>query len=268
MKPLLFHGLIFFPYGILAPLALVGLGFSLKNWRKYLLVYLILFSYVMTLLLFFVCDRYRQPLIPFLIPLAVYGAYQTIGLYKKRDFKNLSLVLFVLVLLLIESNHMVAEIDPIHLQAQNQYLIGNAELERGNLGGAEKAYKKAISIDPRFGGPYNNLGMIAIRRGDVTAASKNFLTAIQLEPHVIEPYLNYSTFLIERQYLNEALEILQRARNIQPLNDFIHLKIGLTLYQLDRKDEALKAIEESLRLNPKNENARQALEQLKLELEN
>ena len=68
---LLFEKIIFFPYGLLAPLALIGIGLSLKDWRKYLLLYLVLGSYALTLLLFFVCDRFRQPFIPILIMFSV-----------------------------------------------------------------------------------------------------------------------------------------------------------------------------------------------------
>ncbi|MGH8016652.1 MAG: tetratricopeptide repeat protein, partial [Candidatus Zixiibacteriota bacterium] len=266
MKPLLFHDIIFFPYGILAPLAIVGMAFSFRYWRKYLLIYLVLISYTISLLLFFVCDRYRQPLIPFLIIFAVFGVVQIISLIKRKDKKNLILVFFVLSLLLIESNHMVAAIDPVRLQAEDHFIIGNAKMDMGNLSGAEIEYNKAIELDPLFGLPYNNLGMIAVRRGDINAASKHFLKAIQIDPLTIQPYMNYSTFLTERQQFQAALDVLLRASRVQPLNDFVHLKIGLTLYQLDRKEEALKSIEESIRLNPGNEDAKAAREQLLAEL--
>ena len=268
LKPLLFNKIIFFPFGILAPLAIIGIAFSVQHWRQYLLMYLIVFSWSITLLMFFVCDRYRQPLIPFLFPFAVYGIYQLVAMYKKRDKKNLSLILFFLFLLLLESNHLVAEITPRQLQANDYYLIGLAELDMGNLSGAEREFNKALEFDPLYGSAYNNLGMISVRRGDINAAAKHFLKAIEVEPYSIEPYLNYSTFLIERQIYDAALDVLLRARQIQPLNDLVHLKLGLTLYQLDRKDEAIKAVEESLRLNPNNESAKEVYVRIKQELDN
>ncbi len=266
MKLLLFDNIIFFPYGILVPLALVGLGFSFMNWRKYLLLYLVLGAYTLTLLMFFVCDRFRQPLIPILIILAVFGVLKTLELIKKKDKKNLILVCFLLGLLLIESNHDLIGLDRNRLKAQDHFILGGAHLEVGNLAAAEREFKKSIENDPAFARPYNNIGLIAVRRGDINTASQNFMRAIQLDRQTLEPYMNFATVLIERQQFESALEILLRAREVQPLNDIVHLKVGLTLYELGRKEEAVAAVQESLRLNPNSPAALQVYERLKAEL--
>ncbi len=266
MKPLLFDSIVFFPYGILAPMALIGLGFSFMNWRKFLLLYLVLGSYTLTLLMFFVCDRFRQPLIPILITLAVFGVVKILDLYKRNDKKNLILVLFVLGLLLLESNHDLIRLDRNRLKAQDHFILGGAHLEVGNLAAAEGEFKKSVENDSTFAKPYNNIGLIAVRRGDMNAASQNFMKAIQLDPKTLEPYMNFATILIERHQYEPALEILLRAKEVQPLNDFVHLKVGLTLYQLGRKEEALSSVEECLRLNPNSPAGKQVIEQLRAEL--
>jgi len=250
ISPLMFEKVLFFPYGLLVPLALLGLAFSLKYWPKYLLIYLLLSSYLVTLMLFFVCARFRQPIIPVLIMLAVFAVVQVIEFFKKRDFKNLSLTFLVFFLLMIESNHDLTGIDRNHLRAEDHMLLGTAYLDQGLLESAKREFTKSIKFDPAFGLPYNNLGLISLRRGDANAASQLFLKAIQADPETLEPYFNLATQSIEKQQFEEALEILYQARQRQPLNDFVHLKIGSTLYQLGRVDEARLAIEESLRLNP------------------
>ncbi len=259
---LLFEKIFFFPYGILAPLAIIGVGFSIKRRDKFLLLYLVLISYVGTLMFFFVCDRFRQPLIPILIIFAVYGVVRIIELIKKRDKKNLSLVIFILALLLFESNHDLTGIDRRSLKAEDHFILGGAHLETGNLAAAELEYQKSLNSDSTFAKAYSNLGLIAVRRGDINTAGQYFIKAIQMDPYTLEPYFNYATVLIERQQFQAALNILLSAREVQPLNDFVHLKVGLTLYQLGRKDEALVSIEESMKLNPDNEDAKQVHEQL------
>lgn len=263
---LLFEKIVFFPYGLLAPLAIIGIGFSLREWRKYLLLYLVLGSYALTLLLFFVCDRFRQPFIPILILFAVFGVIKLAEMYRRGDKKNLSLVLFILALVLLESNHDLTGINRNSLRAEDYYIQGGAHLEIGNLAAAEREYNKSLAADPGFAPAYTNLGIIAARRGDINKAAQQFSKAIQLDPLTMEPYFNYATVLIERQQYQPALDVLLKAREIQPLNDFVHLKIGMTLYQLDQKDEALKSIEESLRLNPSSATAQEIHEQLLLEL--
>ena len=263
---LMFDGLLFFPYGLLLPLALLGLAFSVRDWRKYLLVYLLLSSYVVTLMLFFVCARFRQPLIPLLIIMAVFGVVQLIKFFKKRDFKNLSLIVLVFVLLVIESNHDITGIDRNHLRAEDHMLLGTAYLDQGRLESAKREFSRSIEYDPAFALPYNNLGLISLRRGEADKASQYFTKAIQYNPNTLEPYFNLATQLIEKQQFQQALEILYQARQYQPLNDFVYLKIGATLYQLGRIDEAKLAIEESLRLNPESEVARLSYQQIINEL--
>lgn len=265
LKPLMFESVVFFPFGLIAPLALLGIAFSLKYWRKYLLLYLVLVAYIGTLQLFFVCARFRQPLIPVLIMFAVFGAFKLYELVRNRDRKNIILALLVLVLLLFESNHDMTGLDRNNLEAQNHLLMGGAYLEMGRLGAANTEFRNSVESDPNFAGGYNNIGLVAVRRGQHQEAAKNFLKAIQCDPFAIDGYMNYATMLIERQQYQQALEILQNARQRQPLNDVIKLKIGITHYQMGQLDSAKIYVEESVRLNPRNETARKVFQELQKE---
>jgi Tfp pilus assembly protein PilF len=262
LKLLMFESVMFFPYGIVAPLALIGIGFSIRHWRKYLLLYVVLAAYIGTLQLFFVCARFRQPIIPILLMFAVFGALRFFELIKRRDKKNLLLASLALGLLLIESNHDLTDLDRNNLRAQNHLLLGGAYLEMGRMASADREFKKSIEWDSKFAGGYNNIGLIAVRRGELQSAAQNFLKAIQSDPYALDGYMNYATMLIENQQLEPALEILHRAQQVQPLNDLVNLKIGITQFQLGRLDSALVYVEESLRLNPRNDAARQVYEEL------
>ncbi len=103
--PLMFNTGLFFPYGLLVPLALIGLIISFRNWRSMLILYLAIFSYMTSLIAFFVCARFRQPIIPIMILLAVWGAYQVFHYLKKRRWKQLIIYLILIIVLIIESNH-------------------------------------------------------------------------------------------------------------------------------------------------------------------
>jgi dolichyl-phosphate-mannose-protein mannosyltransferase/tetratricopeptide repeat protein len=71
LSPLTVSGaLLFAPlyltFWIIAPLGLVGILLTGKSWRKLILVYLVLFGYMGTVLLFFNFSRFRVPIVPFL----------------------------------------------------------------------------------------------------------------------------------------------------------------------------------------------------------
>ncbi|MCI0655885.1 MAG: glycosyltransferase family 39 protein, partial [Acidobacteria bacterium] len=63
--------LLFFPlrlitFSLVAPLGLLGIVLSWRRWRALVWVYLILFGYMGTVLLFFNFSRFRVPIVPFL----------------------------------------------------------------------------------------------------------------------------------------------------------------------------------------------------------
>ena len=53
-------------FGAVAPLAIAGLLFSLKHVRQYYLIIAYAGSYMLSVILFFISDRYRLPIAPFL----------------------------------------------------------------------------------------------------------------------------------------------------------------------------------------------------------
>jgi len=263
LKPLLFDKILYFPYGLVAPLALLGLGLTFQNWRKYLLIYLVLGSYLFSLILFFVCARFRQPVMPLLLLLAVFAVYRLAEIIRKKQTKNAVLIIFILALLVWESNHDMLGLDPNQVRAEDYFMLGAAELEYGRTVEAELDFYRAIGIDSTHGASYNNLGLIYANRKNYNQALPLFRKALRYEPMNPENYFNYATTLMSLNNFNEAVAILERARQIHPLNFYVHYKLGMTYYQMNQLDQAEKSLTESLRLNPDNDHARQLLRQIK-----
>jgi len=262
LKPLMFDGPIYFPFGLLAPLALIGLALSFREWRKYLLFYLILASYTFSLMLFFVCARYRQPLIPFMIILAVFSVMKLIWFIKTRQYKNILLFSVIFILLAVESNHDMFGLDKNRVRAEDYFTIGAAQLEYGQVEQAEQNFNNALATDSTHGPSYNNMGMIYANRGEFIRALPLFQKAIRYEPWMMENYFNYATVLINLSDFKTALKILEKAKQINPLNYYVHYKLGMTYYQAGEPEKARSALAESLRLNPDNEHARQLYRQI------
>jgi tetratricopeptide (TPR) repeat protein len=72
LQPLSLPGIFLFvplsliTFGLVTPLGLVGVALTWRRWRDLLLVYLVLFGYMGTVLLFFNFSRFRVPILPFL----------------------------------------------------------------------------------------------------------------------------------------------------------------------------------------------------------
>ena len=262
VQPLMFSKWLHFPFGVVAPLAVIGLVLSLTQWRKFLPVYLMLGSYLLTLLLFFLCARFRQPMMPFMILFAVYAVFRLIEFKTRRQGKNLALALFMLTLLLVESNHDALGLDQQRVAAEDQLVVGNAYLAQNNLAGAEMEYKRGLSADSTLAPLHNNLGLIKIRRNRVGEAVAHFTRATRVDPGYLESYMNLASAYLETGQLEATIRILEQAAVRHPRNDQVHLKLGAVYAEAGRTEEAIRFIRRSLELNPDSEAARQALREI------
>ncbi|MEW6051562.1 MAG: tetratricopeptide repeat protein [Candidatus Zixiibacteriota bacterium] len=262
IRPLLLAGVIKIPFGILAPLALLGIGLSLRHWRKYLILYVFLAAWIGSFLFFFVCARYRQPLLPFLILFAVAATAQLVDWFQKRRWKNLSLSLLVLILLIVESNHSLLGIDRRRTEAENQVMFGTVYLDQNRRSEAETYFRSAVAADPTFAPAHINLAIVCSQTGQTEEAVAHYRTALELEPYTVDTYLNFATLLLNQGDRAGALNILERARQANPLSDDVHVKLAMTYFELGHLAEARQAIGQALRLNPQNSLAQRIAQEL------
>ncbi len=262
IKPLMFKWPIYFPFGLIAPLALIGIAMSVKDWRKFLPVYLFLAAYTLSLLSFFVCARYRQPMLPFLLLFAVFSVERLVHFIRRKDKGSIMLWATVFILLAWGSNHDMLKFNAGRVAAEDHLMFGNAYLEQGNLAAAATEFKKAVIADSTYAKAYNNLGLISTRRSNLGEAAQYFYKAISKDPNVAETYINYASTFLLRNDPNSSIQILEQAKQRFPLNDFVMLKLAAAYFQAGRKSDALNAVQESLKLNPTNMAARQLYQQI------
>ena len=263
IKPLLFNKVIYFPFGLLAPLAIIGLIISLQNWRKYLIAYIVLSFYIISLQLFFVCARYRQPLIPIMILFAVYAVTQLYEFFKQKKYNLLAILIVLLAGLLFESNHDILNLSPKRTEAENHLMLGIAFNEQQNLSKAAREFEKAIEADSSYALPYNNLGMLLAQRGSIYEAIDLFKKAIAIDPLTVESFFNLATAYLETNKIERATSLLEEASKLHPYNDYVFLKLGMTYYEAGLIDKAKNSVVKCLQLNSSNQTAKQFYQQLK-----
>jgi len=277
LAPILFDHPIFFPYGILAPLALIGLAISLSQWRKFLVIYLSLAAYTISFLLFFVCARFRQPLIPLLILFAVFGVGQIVRIIRNRNYRVAAICLGALALLLVESNHFILNLSQERIEADGQYYLGSAYLTLykesvkgqddpplldplpADIVKAQHYLNQAIAADPTLGLAYNDLGTIAMRRRRWDEAIGLFEKAEAVDSSRYEPFVNHFMVHARNGRIAVGVGILEHAKLIFPFNEEIYFNLGIAYLQLNEKEKARSALEDCLRINPANQQARNAL---------
>lgn len=271
---------LFFPYGILAPLACVGLLISLVEWRKYLLIDLFLGAYVISFLLFFVCARFRQPLIPILILFAVYAVVRFSQFIKKKQLIDIGIYAIIAATLLFESNHFILNLRRRRIEADSSYLIGSSYLTiyKDRIRGqpdkplldplpneiiqAQYYFRQALASDSTFGLAYNDLGTIAMRRRRWDEAVNYFQKAEAMDVTKPEPFLNHFMVFVRTGRPAQGVPVLEQAARLFPMNEEIFLDLGLAYLEIGEKDKAKTALAQCLRINPNNARARRLLDNL------
>jgi tetratricopeptide (TPR) repeat protein len=263
MSLLLHRGTLYFPYGLLAPLGLIGIALSLREWRKYLLPYLFLGAFSFSLVLFFVCSRFRQPLVPFLILFAVFGVWKLIEYAKSGRWKTVVICTIAFVILAVESNHDLLHLNAATVEAENRDLLGNAYLRKGKLDLAITEYQKAVAANPAYGRGYNNIGTVLSRQRRFDEAAPYFEKAMQYDSRLPEPLINLSICYSETKDFANAVKILELAKAQFPTNGNVFYYLSMAYVDLGRIREAIVAAEESVRLDSANSTFQQLLRELR-----
>jgi tetratricopeptide (TPR) repeat protein len=262
MSLLMFNRPFYFPFGLFLPLALIGLTVTARDWRKYLLCYLVVGSYLTSLLLFFVCARFRQPVIPILIPFAVLGLQRMIYWFRARNVKNLALTLFMFLLLLLESNHDLLGLRAERVEAEDHLMLGNAYVSRNDLSSAFAEFKLAVQADSSYALGFNNLGVAYEQMGFLDPAIENYVRAIELDPAALDARINLAATYLKRGDIESAILTLEQTRETQPMNHSVHLNLAMTYYEAGRLDEAVSSCQQAMRLNPDDPTIPQVCQQL------
>jgi tetratricopeptide (TPR) repeat protein len=274
---------IFFPFGVLSPLALVGMIFLHRDWKKLFLIYGFIVSYIFSIVIFFVCSRFRMPVIPFLIMFASAGLFCLIKQAKEKNVKILlpMITLFLTLLLLLNIDFFYAsqydkerthyflgliyqnkgkleiarneyekaiKINPNFADAYNN--LGNLYIEMKEFENASIVLKKAIKINPNFAIPHNNLGKIYLEKGEFDKAEKAFEKAISITPNLSVAHYNLGLTYIARLEYKKAVDELVIAVNLSPEIPDFHNNLGLAYIRLKQYKDAEDAIKEALRLKP------------------
>jgi len=85
------------------------------------------------------------------------------------------------------------------------YRAQGLEMQKsGNIDGAMVMYQKAISLDPSYAIPYNDLGIIFDSKGDLDRAEECYAKAIGINPNYAEVYSNLAQIYENKRDLNKA----------------------------------------------------------------
>jgi len=283
LRLFLWDRLLRFPFGIICPLAILGIILNAKYWRKYFLLYAFVFSYMLSVILFFVTSRFRLPVVPFLIILASYSVYWLVDKIRNGQTRPFLISLSILIPLFLITNsnlfgiketdlsrtynslgmvyakkgqHDAAitiyqkglEINPTSAELHRN--LGRAYWDTGHRNKAVKEYELAISLNLGMAGTYAELGYIYGRMNRDEEAFQANRKALEIDSTQVRAHISLA-FLYEKKGLYEqAAKEYQEALRFEPEMADLHNYLGYAYVRLNLKDKALVEFKKALKLDP------------------
>ena len=242
---------IAFPFGIAAPLALLG---CLLRFRRdgFSLPLLFVVVYGLSVIAFFISSRYRIPLMPLLLIYASYGAQAIVSSFREGRQRVASFCTALLALFLVTSNFRVGEMD-LAGDAAIHFNLGVAHAVEKDTAAARKEYEFAVARDSTHVQAWFNLGSIRAVQGDFREAIAIFERVLQEVPERVVAWVSLARTRRSVGDRAGALEAYERGLAIDPraFNYFGRYAELIDLYVRGREyEEVERVLEVASRYHP------------------
>lgn len=249
-------------FGIVMPLAVVGIWLSAPRWRELLPLYAVAGAYVVSALIFFTQSRYRMPAVPFFVLFAAHGALSMAGLFRERRAGAGGAVLAALLCAFFFVNRDPGNGPVFH--AQNEAILGELYFNADRLDDAAAAFRRGIDRlapmaadgDPtlaRIVGAANyGLGLTEARRGNEDAAEQALRIAAACPDADVraDALLELADLFERRGNIAAMAEALGQAEIASPGNASLRVRRAQALYEMGRLADSLAEAEHVIAQSP------------------
>lgn len=167
-------------FGVLAPLAALGVWITWPRRARLLPLYLLFAAYTASMLLFYVFARYRVPLVPILVLFAAAGIAGLPRFARSRPRGERAACLGLTAVVAIFCNWPLS--DPDYMRSVTHYNLGNELAAAGDVDAAMSRYRRAIFLHDENAMANHNLGALLARRGDLEGARLRYQRALEIAP--------------------------------------------------------------------------------------
>jgi len=238
-------------FATVAPLALVGLLLCLRSVRTYYYIVTYVLAYFVATIAFFVCARYRAPIVPALCILAAIAVTHLIKLVRETNYRRLAGWLGCLAgFALLVNLNLPGEHLPDFAQSYTQ--IGKVLAEKGNSAQAIEYFKKALEVNPEWAEAYEQIGILKMREGDYDQAIEYLSKATEILPDMASAYRSLAMVYLKRNQLEEARSAIEQALRFAPFIEDGYNLLATIEHKRGNFDQAEKLFKRELELHPDN----------------
>ena len=132
------------------------------------------------------------------------------------------------------------------------HLLGGISLRRKSCEEAADFVLQAIAINKHSAEFHNNLGNIYKAWGKPDLAEKCFREALRLQPRYADAIANLGSLLIGSGRYPEATDAYEKALEVEPDRSDFHYMLGLILTAMSKPEQGVWHYHEALRLQPES----------------
>jgi tetratricopeptide (TPR) repeat protein len=235
-------------FGVVVPLAALGLIAAWPDRRRLWPVLALLAAYAASVVVFYVFARYRFPMVPFLILLAALGATTARGLFAAWSASRRAIAVGGLLLVAIAVNWPL--LSSTRMRAITETNLGTALHEAGRLDEAVARYEKAVAIQSDYAPAYNNLGVTLRAQGKVDAAIAAYERGLRLDEAYPDLHYNLANALLAQNRADEAAAHLKTSLSGEPASAATHNNLGTALAAKGQYEQAVAEFRTAIALDP------------------
>jgi tetratricopeptide (TPR) repeat protein len=262
-------------FGVLVPLALLGMLLAWPEWRRLALLYAITITYAASVVMFYVFARYRLPLVPLFILFAAHAI--SVGWTALRTLAAggnatapaaIALRTFLLAPrtvvggVIVLASVVVANwplLSTRLMMAITETNLGTALQDRGRSAEALEHFQRALAIQPDYAPAYNNMGVTQRAGGAVDRAIDSYRHALALKGDYPDAHYNLANALLEQNRVEEATEHFNIALKSIPDSAGVRNNLGIALAAQGRHEDAVSSFERAVSVDPQSATAHRNL---------
>lgn len=115
---------------------------------------------------------------------------------------------------------------------------------------AEEAFREAARLDPEWSRPYNDLAVLLRISGHLQEAEKMAIKALQLAPDSVAAHNNYGNLLVTQRRFEEAEREYEKAIELAPEHPKPHYNFACLCSLQGKREEALASLRQAIALDP------------------
>jgi tetratricopeptide (TPR) repeat protein/4-amino-4-deoxy-L-arabinose transferase-like glycosyltransferase len=253
------HGLAF-PFGLIAPLALLGLFCFWRSpagqTQQGQVLMLFLLAYMASVVLFFISSRHRLPAVPFALLFAAYGFQQVLGPGARRK------VLLALLAGLVLATNLGAGPMNAEGDAHQHCALGVAYEHKGMRANAMREYRKTLEQMPDHREARLHLAALHEARREYAEAIVHYRALLDFQPEALPVRFLLGNAYLAAQRYGEAMDQYESLVHVRPQWGELFGRLAYACLMAGQPGRAIWAYRRTLEIRPDSSLARYQLARL------